>query len=113
MASANPTEGEWEYRSGMVVTPPEAEVRRRIRDQRMPFTARKICDVAVGAYVTPEEQEANGLLLSASKNLLSVAEGVLVALSYPRGSEAQVRCLEEVAQDAKSAIALARKGGEA
>lgn len=37
-----------------------------------------------------------------------VAEGVLVALRYPRGSEAQVRCLEEVGDDATHALAKAR-----
>lgn len=36
--------------------------------------------------------------------LLAVAEGVLTSLEYPRGSEAQVRCLEEVGQDARHAI---------
>ena len=36
--------------------------------------------------------------------LVWVAEGVMACLQYPRGSEAQVRCLEEVAQDAKRAL---------
>jgi hypothetical protein len=36
---------------------------------------------------------------------LSIAEGVVAALSYPRGSEAQIRCLEETGQDAKAFIA--------
>ncbi len=41
--------------------------------------------------------------------LLSVCEGVRLALRYPRGSEAQVRCLEEIGQEAALAIAKARK----
>jgi len=40
--------------------------------------------------------------------LLAVAENVLIALRYPRGSEAQVRCLEEVGQDAEVALAKAK-----
>jgi hypothetical protein len=30
------------------------------------------------------------------------AEDALTALSYPRGSEAQIRCLEEIGQDVRS-----------
>ncbi len=36
--------------------------------------------------------------------LVDVANGVLTALQYPRGSEAQVRCLEEIRQDAEHVI---------
>jgi hypothetical protein len=36
--------------------------------------------------------------------LKAIAEGVLTCLSYPRGSEAQIRCLEEVGIDARVLI---------
>lgn len=39
-----------------------------------------------------------------NQRLIGIAEGVLACLKYPRGSEAQIRCLEEVAQEAQSAI---------
>jgi hypothetical protein len=35
---------------------------------------------------------------------VSMAEGVLTCLKYPRGSEAQIRCLEEIGQDARQVI---------
>lgn len=35
------------------------------------------------------------------RDLRGLAESVLICLTYPRGSEAQVRCLEEVGQDAR------------
>ncbi len=34
-------------------------------------------------------------------NALSIARGVEICLRCPRGSEAQIRCLEEVGQDAE------------
>ena len=58
--------------------------------------------------IDPDEAGANARLMAAAPELLSVALGVLVALQYPRGSEAQVRCLEEVGQHAILAIAKAR-----
>lgn len=48
--------------------------------------------------------------LRAERDLLrSIAEGVLTCLKYPRGSEAQVRCLEEVGQDASYALKAGTK----
>lgn len=43
-------------------------------------------------------------LFANAPRLLAIAEGVLTTLNYPRGSEAQVRCLEEVGQDARALI---------
>lgn len=43
-------------------------------------------------------------LFTKAPRLLAVAEGILTTLSYPRGSEAQVRCLEEVGQDVRALI---------
>jgi hypothetical protein len=37
-------------------------------------------------------------------SMVSFAEGVLTCLKYPRGSEAQIRCLEEVGQEAEQII---------
>lgn len=54
--------------------------------------------------VTGEPCEANARLIAAAPDLHDIAKGVLVALSYPRGSEAQIRCLEEVGQDANFAL---------
>lgn len=54
----------------------------------------------------PKQEYVN--LIAAAPDLLSVAVGVIAALAYPRGSEAQVRCLEEVGQQAEAAIAKAR-----
>jgi hypothetical protein len=34
------------------------------------------------------------------ERLQRIERGVLICLEYPRGSEAQVRCLEELGQDA-------------
>lgn len=51
--------------------------------------------------------EGNARLIAAAPNMLAVCHAVLAALSYPRGSEAQIRCLEEVGQDARAAIAKA------
>jgi len=36
--------------------------------------------------------------------LKDIVENVITCLEYPRGSEAQVRCLEEVGQDARAAL---------
>lgn len=52
-------------------------------------------------YIGPAKRSRGS---SKAAKLAGVARGVLTALSYPRGSEAQVRCLEEVGQDAKRAI---------
>ena len=71
---------------------------------------------------TPEENAANaerivdcvnalaGMNPKAVAGLLYVTKGVMTALSYPRGSEAQVRCLEELGQDARAALAKANGG---
>jgi hypothetical protein len=67
-----------------------------------PAYSRQIC------YV---RNSANARLVSESPMLAVIAEGVLTALKYPRGSEAQIRCLEEVAQDAQRS--LARIAGDA
>ena len=54
----------------------------------------------------PRQDHVN--LIAAAPDLLSIAESLQVAISYPRGSEAQVRCLEEIAQDAERIIAKAK-----
>ncbi len=54
--------------------------------------------------------EPKARLIAQAPALLAIAEGVLMALRYPRGSEAQVRCLEEVGQDAELAIKAAKGG---
>lgn len=51
------------------------------------------------------ETKANARLIAQSPDLLDLAENLLTVLKYPRGSEAQIRCLEEVAQDAYAIIA--------
>lgn len=40
---------------------------------------------------------------------VDIVIGVLTALSYPRGSEAQVRCLEEIGGDARTLLATIEK----
>lgn len=58
--------------------------------------------------VIPKPENRADSMTSLNAGLLGVARGVLVALQYPRGSEAQVRCLEEIGQDA--AIVIDRAG---
>lgn len=43
------------------------------------------------------------------RGLQGIVEDIQVALRYPRGSEAQVRCLEEIGEDAKYALAQIQK----
>ena len=86
---------------------PWAHISQRIEDANGEFI------IAIGAnstFMPPGTAEANGNLVAAAPDLLSIAEGVRVALSYPRGSEAQVRCLEEVGQEARAAIKKATGG---
>jgi len=45
----------------------------------------------------------------AINSLVGIAEDIAVALRYPRGSEAQVRCLEEIGQDAAYILKSARE----
>lgn len=51
-----------------------------------------------------------GLNPEAVPDMLGILRNIGVALEYPRGSEAQIRCLEEIAQDAKYIIRKAEGG---
>ena len=53
---------------------------------------------------TLAEVEANARLIAQSPDLFDLAENLLIVLEYPCGSEAQIRCLEEVAQAARDII---------
>ncbi len=52
----------------------------------------------------------NANLIAVAPEMLAVCESLETALAYPRGSEAQVRCLEEIAQDA-ARVGARVKGG--
>lgn len=43
-------------------------------------------------------------LFTKAPRLLAIAEFVLIALKYPRGSEAQVRAFEEIGQDVRNIV---------
>lgn len=63
------------------------------------------CLNLTNANLIVEAVNSHATLLRERDQLAAIARGVLTALEYPRGSEAQVRCLEEVGQDAQSALA--------
>lgn len=48
---------------------------------------------------------ADEVLRAAAPDLFALTENLLTILAYPHGSEAQIRCLEEVAQDARAILA--------
>lgn len=79
-------------------------------NSRLECNGRVMADMT---YDPDENYKANAARLAHAWNthdeLLAIAEGVMIALAYPRGSEAQVRCLEEVGDDARAAIAKATK----
>lgn len=70
----------------------------------------QVCQFAIsGITAMPKDvRAANARLISASPEMFSVCRGVLSALGYPRGSEAQVRCLEEIGGDARAAVQKAK-----
>lgn len=67
-----------------------------------------IADVVANPLVEICDQpqaEANARLIAESPSLHAIAESVLTALRYPRGSEAQVRAFDEIGQDAQAVLA--------
>lgn len=60
--------GEWENKGGYVGTPTSAEFIRRLNENDLPFTSRRICSTANDAYLTPEHVEANGIFIAYAHN---------------------------------------------
>jgi hypothetical protein len=86
-----------EARDGLAVV--ELEIGgMRIRATLSPADAAALARALLAAAGEPDH----------AAEMLYVCEGVLVCLKCPRGSEAQVRCLEEVGQDAERAIAAVK-----
>ncbi len=64
------TEGEWESRGAMIVTPPGAEVDRRIATGEFPFDCKKVGEATVSHYIDGPEAEANARLMAAAPRML-------------------------------------------
>jgi hypothetical protein len=64
---ANTTAGDWGAFGDMVLTPPRDERLRRLREDGVPYTCKRICLCHNEAYIPQEEAEANAQFIAHCK----------------------------------------------